>query len=236
VPQEEVSLPPVSAPPPTPPSEQTEPPPVSPVAPEVAPSPDPPDHRAQLPVVAPTDKPAPAPEPLSWKEALLAQLKRTQPRSVRMPTGTLAPTFNQLQSVAANDPRMHDEETERRLMVDHGAFFRRGVESLRRAWHPLEAVRRANRDPTRRCGWRTRTTFAVAVLDKTGRVVDVDLKDASGCADLDDEAVAAFKRVTRFPSPPLDLFKAPDGTPLETARFPVRFIVAFDGSVRLQWQ
>lgn len=165
----------------------------------------------------------------------MAQLKRTQPRRIESLTGVLAPSPSALQRVAANDPRMHDEETERRLMVDHGPFFRRGIDALRGHWHPNEVIQRANRDPARRCGERTRTTFAVAVLDKKGNVVDVDLKDTSGCVALDDEAIAAFKRVAQFPQPPLDLFKAPDGTPLETARFPVHFILSFDGQLHLRW-
>ena len=80
------------------------------------------------------------------------------------------------------------------------------------------------------------TTYAVAVLDKQGNVVDVDLKTPSGCPALDDEAVAAFKRVAQFPHPPDGIFVSPDGTPTETARYPVRFIVTFDGGFQLHWQ
>lgn len=131
---------------------------------------------------------------------------------------------------------MHDEENERRLMADHGPFFRRGIEALRASWHPNEALRGVSSDPVQRCGKRTRITFAVAILDKLGNVVDVDLKEPSGCPVLDDEAIAAFKRVARFPQPPLGLFQAPDGSALETARFPVHFILSFDGGLRLDWQ
>jgi TonB family protein len=225
--------------PPTPVKEREEPaapPAISPVAPELPPSAEPPEHRAQLPVVELAPEPVPPPKEPTWEEELKAQLRRTTPRLAPRPAGDLAPSAGTIHRVAANDPRMHDEETEQRLMVDHGAFFRRGLESLRGNWHPNEVLRRNRYDRRRRCSARTRTTFAVAVLDRTGNVVEVELKDPSGCDDLDDEAVAAFKRAAKFPRPPRGIFKAPDGTELETARFPVHFIVTFDGGLRLHWQ
>jgi hypothetical protein len=62
------------------------------------------------------------------------------------------------------------------------------------------------------------------------------VKRESGCPALDDEAVAAFKRVARFPHPPTGIFFLPDGTPTDTARYPVRFIVTFDGGLQLDWR
>ena len=85
------------------------------------------------------------------------------------------------------------------------------------------------------CGRKTRTTKAVAIINTEGTVVDVEMVDESGCAALDTEAVAAFKRVAQFPYPPKGLFVNPDGTPALTARYPVRFIVSFDGGLRLDW-
>jgi hypothetical protein len=41
--------------------------------------------------------------------------------------------------------------------------------------------------------------------------------------------------VARFPHPPPGIFFGPDGSELETARYPVRFIVTFDGLVHLDW-
>lgn len=212
---------------------QTPTPQTSPVAPELPPSPSPPENRAQLPVVETAATPAPPPQPAaSWGERLLASLATTPARA---PSGVLAPSAATLDRVAANDAKLHDDENERRLQEDYGPFFRRGIEALRGQWHPEEVLHSA-RGPTPRCGQRTRTTHAVAVIDRSGRVVDVDLTNASGCPQLDDEAVAAFLRVAHFPNPPAGLFVHPDGTPAVTARYPVRFIVSFNGGLRLDWR
>src|SRR5688572_32621312 len=65
-------------------------------------------------------------------------MPRPPPRSTLFPyttlfrsTGALAPSFNTLERVAMSDPRLHDEQTERRMMEDFGPFFRRGLEALR---------------------------------------------------------------------------------------------------------
>jgi TonB family protein len=236
--------PPAASPlsPPAPPKKPPRPRPAAPppstttVRPELPPSDEPPPNRAQLPVAELSPTPAPPPQPSSWKDRLKAQLDDTGPRAPKEPTGVLAPSFANLQRVALADARMHDEENEQRMMEDFGVFFRRGLEALRRDWHPDEVLDRTERDPTRRCGHSTRTTFAVAVLDKTGNVVDVELKNPSGCPDLDDEAVAAFKRVAQFPHPPQGIFVSPEGEPTQTARYPVRFIVTFDGGLKIDWR
>ena len=163
-------------------------------------------------------------------------LKATRPKVQRGLTGPLAPSFSTLNGVAAADPRQHDEENERRLVADNGVFFRRGLEALRGHWHPDEVLNAPGHEAAKRCGREARTTFAVAVLNKQGDVVDVDLKTPSGCPELDAEAIAAFKRVAQFPHPPAGIFTAPDGTPTETARYPVRFIVTFGGGLQLDWR
>lgn len=224
---------PPHAPPRAPPA--APPPSTSPVLPELPPS-DAPEDRARLPIAERAPEPAPPPAPSTWQEKLKAQLDATRPRAAPLPTGELAPSAAGLEQVALGDARLHDEETERRLMEDHGPFFRRGLEALRGRWHPEVVLRETERDPTRRCGHEKRTTYAVAILDKDGDVVDVDLKAPSGCPDLDEEAIAAFLRVARFPHPPAGIFVAPDGTPTETARYPVRFIVTFDGRLHIDWQ
>lgn len=229
--------PPAPQPPAKPkPKPRRAPPPPAPVAPELPPSDEPSETRAQLPVVEVSPEPAPPPEPdepQTWEERLKAQLAATTPKRPRMATGPLAPSFAQLQGTAAADPRLHDERTEQRLMQDFGPFFRRGLEALRGKWHPNEVLR----DPSvlRRCGQGTRTSYAVALLDREGNVADVELMRSSGCPELDDEAVAAFKRVGSFPYPPAGIFVGPDGSPMELARYPVRFIVSFDGGLRLDF-
>lgn len=228
-----------SAPPetPRPPTKRRAAPPPStaPVAPELPPSDAPPENRAQLPVVEPSPAPAPPPQPSTWAERVKEQLAATTPKAHRAPTGVLAPSAGTVERVAAADPRLHDEATEQRLQQDFGPFFRRGIELLRGHWHPDEVLALTERDPARRCGGRMRTTYAVAVLDREGDVVDVDLRRGSGCPELDVEAVAAFKRAARFPFPPEGMFVGPDGAPTTTARFPVRFIVTFDGGLRIEW-
>jgi TonB family protein len=215
------------------PARRSAPPPApSPVVRVLAPTPD---EHVELPVVEAAPEPAPAPKP-RWQQLLEGSLASSAPVRPRMPSGELAPSIALLERVALADPRLHDEETEQRLMQDHGAFFRRGLEALRGHWHPNEVLNATERDPARKCGHRTRTTFAVAVLDKQGNVVDVDLKNPSGCDELDQEAVAAFKRTAKFPYPPAGIFVTPDGEPMETARYPVRFIVTFDGGLRIDWR
>lgn len=208
------------------------PPPTSPVVPELPASQR--DDVAKLPVVEKAPEPTP---PSTWQERLSQQLAMSRPPTPKLPSGVLAPSATQLDRVVMSDASLHDEATERRLMQDHSQFFRRGLEALRSNWHPDVVLRETerSRDASRRCGARDRTTFAVAVLDRKGRVVDVDLKSDSGCADLDQEAIAAFMRVAQFPHPPEGIFVAPDGTPTETARYPVRFIVTFNGGLRLDW-
>ncbi len=210
-------------------------PPTSPVLPVLPPSQSPPENRAQLPVVE--QSPDPAPPPPSSFEQRMRDLASTAPRRPKQPTGELMPSYAAVERVAAADPRLHDEETEQRMMADYGPFFRRGLEALRGHWHPDEVLRATERDPSKRCGYEKRTTYAVAVLDKSGHVVDVDLKTPSGCPQLDEEAIAAFVRTAHFPNPPEGIFVAPDGTPTLTARYPVRFIVSFErGGFRLDWR
>lgn len=233
-------LPAMSPRPPPPPAKKTakkttsSPPPLtSPVLPALPPSEKPPENRAILPVVEKSPEPAPPPAPSGWKDRLLQSLAVKTPPA---PTGVLTQSLASLSQVVDNDPRMHDDDNERRLQENHGPFFRRGIEALRRTWHPDDALRTLDRgDPTRLCGRKTRTTKAVAIIDTEGTVVDVEVVDESGCAALDTEAVAAFKRVARFPYPPKGLFVNHDGTPAPTARYPVRFIVSFDGGLRLDW-
>ena len=230
--------PPKKAPPPpstTKPQKTTTPPPpsTSPVVPELPPSESPPENRAQLPVAERSLEPAPPPTG-SWRDRLRDSLKA--PSAPSAPQGPLAPSFRTLDKVAMSDAKLFDEQTEKRIAANFGPFFRRGIEALRGNWHPERVLRTLGDDPTALCGRERRETFAVAVLDKQGSVVDVEIKNPSGCPQLDVEAVAAFKRAAKFPFPPAGLFFAPDGTPTETTRYPVRFIVTFDGGFSLDWR
>lgn len=231
-------------PPPPPPSSSTEPPPppkkrkppkqappTTPVAPVLPASPAPPENRAILPDVPVSPEPAPPP-PSNWKESLLSSLAETTP-STRAPTGVLAPSFRTLQTVANNDPRMHDDTAEARIAENYGPFFRRGIEALRRTWHPEDPL--LSPEVRQRCQTTLRTTQAVATLDREGNIVDVEVKRSSGCPELDAEAVNAWRKVGQLPHPPRGLFVLPDGTPTDTARMPVRFIVSFDGGLRLDY-
>ena len=222
--------------PPPPSSKQRSPkraPRTSPVVPELPPSP--PKDRAQLPIVekAPTPAPPPAREQ-TWEERVRDSLATPAPK---IPTGVLAPSLATLDRVAASDARLFDEKTEQRLQEDFGTFFRRGIEALRGQWHPDEVLSRGDpRDASKLCGKQTRTTYAVAVIDRSGNVVDVDMRRSSECPQLDEEAIAAFLRVAQFPHPPSGLFVDSDGVQVATARYPVRFIVSFDGGLRLDWR
>ncbi len=207
------------------------PPQTSTVAPELPPSEAPPENRAQLPIVEVSPTPAPPPTG-SWKDRLTESLKPAP--TPRAPTGPLAPSFRTLDQVALSDAKLFDEQTEKRIAANYGPFLRRGIDALRGNWHPERVLDVA--DTRRACGHQNRTTFATAVMNKSGRVIDVELKNPSGCPQLDEEAIAAFLRVGEFPHPPAGMFIAPDGTTRETARFPVRFIVTFDGGISLDWR
>jgi TonB family protein len=232
--------PPPSAPraasrPPPPARRSAEPPSTSPVVPELPPTQHPPEAAAILPLVekAPDPvAPSPPPSPTSWKDQLLSSLS-SPPRPL---DGGRAPSTSTLAQVATADARLHDDENEQRLIVDYGPFFRRGLEALRATWHPDDVLRRDRSDEVRRCAQQTRETLGIAVINRDGDVVDVQLSRASGCPPLDGEALAAFRRVARFPHPPAGLFVDGVGAPSSTARLPVRFIVSFDGSVRLDWR
>jgi TonB family protein len=202
----------------------------SPVAPVLPASEQAPENRAQLPDVEVDPAPAPPPTP-SWRTMLQDALAQSTPG-----TTTLGPKASTLARIANADARLHDDDNERRLQTDFGPFFRRGIEALRPRWHPDEVLGDRQDPQTRRCAQQTRTTLAVAIIDRSGNVIDVELKSSSGCPSLDDEAIAAFRKVAQFPNPPEGLFVDGEGTPTKTARYPVRFIVTFDGRIRLDWQ
>jgi TonB family protein len=204
----------------------------TPVAPSLPTSDRPPSEAVRVPEAEPQPVPAPAPE--SWKERLMDSLGKTTPRRA---SGPLVPSNAAVSRIASDDVRLRDEVVERELMEDHGPFFQRGIEALRRSWKPMDVLRKGDAfDPTRLCGRETRTTFAVATIDREGNVLDVEVRMPSGCEPLDAEAVETFKRVARFPFPPKGLFIKPDGSPAATARYPVRFIVSFDGRSWLDWR
>jgi hypothetical protein len=231
-------LPPVRPPPPATPAQ-----PFAPVLPALPPSPVPPDNAAVLPLVErapdpllpvapPASSSSSSSSSLSWREQLLASLG-----SPARPAGdVLPPSFAALDRVAGADARLHDDKNEERLIVDYGPFFRRGLEALRARWHPDEVLGRGPRDEVQRCAREPRTTLGIAVIDRDGDVVDVELKASSGCPPLDTEALAAFRRVGRFDYPPAGLFVDGNGEPTPRARLPVRFIVTFDGRVELDWR
>ena len=226
--------PPTTTPPPkkTTKKQQQPPPSTSPVQPELPPSEKPPENRAILPPTEKSPDPAPPPQPSAWKQSLLSSLAETTPHTMP-PTGVLKPSFRTLQTVANNDMRLHDDEAEAEIAENFGPFFRRGIEALRRTWHPEDPL--MDPDVRRRCQTTLRTTQAVATLDRSGKILDVEVKRGSGCPELDAEAVKAWRLVAELPHPPKGLFVLPDGTPSETARMPVRFIVSFDGGLRLTY-
>ena len=229
--------PPSSSPPPTPPKKKTTksslpPPTTSPVQPVLPPQETPSETRAVLPPTETSPEPAPPPQPSSWRSSLLSSLAETTPKTT-VPTGVLAPSFRTLQAVANNDMRLHDDEREAEIAENFGPFFRRGIEALRRTWHPEDAL--LDPEVRKRCQTTLRTTQAVATLDRDGTIVDVEVKRGSGCPELDAEAVKAWRLVAQLPHPPKGLFVLPDGTPTDTARMPVRFIVSFDGGLRLTY-
>ena len=103
----------------------------------------------------------------------------------------------------------------------HSWFFNRVMGALYQHWRANEAHRA--HDPSGKVyGIRDRRTIIAVVLDRSGRLVDVQVKVSSGAPHLDDEAVAAFRRAQPFPNPPSEL-RDPDGH----IRFPMGFRLEF---------
>jgi TonB family protein len=91
----------------------------------------------------------------------------------------------------------------------HATFFNRIADAIRREWQGGHVL--SSNDPAGRVyGFEDRMTVLQVTLDRSGKVVDVNVASASGAIVLDDEAVRAFKEAGPFTNPPAQLFKGRD--------------------------
>ncbi|MCC7440138.1 MAG: energy transducer TonB [Bdellovibrionales bacterium] len=92
-------------------------------------------------------------------------------------------------------------------------YFERIRARLDLAWQPLlrEHLIKMYRSGRRLASDRDHTTRTRVVLDTRGKVVRVQLLEASGVLTLDDAAVEAFNQAGPFPNPPSGLI-SPQGT------------------------
>ncbi|MEI6804959.1 MAG: TonB family protein [Myxococcaceae bacterium] len=87
----------------------------------------------------------------------------------------------------------------------HASYFNRIKESVGRIWAPIPQMRRY--DPAGALiGKQDHMTVLEITLDKTGTVIDTQIKTSSGVFYLDDEAIRAFQKASPFPNPPQALF------------------------------
>lgn len=125
----------------------------------------------------------------------------------------LTPTPQELARLAgapANDYLPEVElDAETRLNAwrwKHATFFNRIADAIRREWQGGEVL--SVNDPGGRVfGFEDRMTIVQVTLDRTGKVVDINVAEESGAWVLDDEAVRAFKNAGPFANPPLQIFK-----------------------------
>jgi TonB family protein len=88
----------------------------------------------------------------------------------------------------------------------YASFFNRLKRQVAQIWDPNSVWRRA--DPTgTRYGTKTRTTEVRVSLSPKGELVKILVVSPSGSAELDDEAVRAFRAAGPFPNPPEGLIQ-----------------------------
>lgn len=111
-------------------------------------------------------------------------------------------------------PLFDVEEGEQTLLnarrFKYWGYFNRIHESIKRNWRPGQEYRRA--DPSGRVyGVKDRMTVLTVRLDRHGTLLDLAVREGSGIAPLDDEALRAFRAAEPFPNPPSGLV-GDDGT------------------------
>ncbi len=107
-----------------------------------------------------------------------------------------------------DSPLLDIEEGDRTLLnarrFKYWGYFNRIHDSIKRNWQPGQEYRRA--DPTGRVyGVKDRMTVLAVRLDRHGTLLDLSVREGSGVAPLDDEALRAFRAAEPFPNPPAGL-------------------------------
>jgi len=97
------------------------------------------------------------------------------------------------------------------------AYYERIRGKIRKIWEPVirEKVKHVFQSG-RKLASTDHATAVIITLDKSGALVNVQVKDGSGVRDLDDAAIEAFKQAEPFPNPP-------------------NGIIESDGKIRINW-
>lgn len=91
----------------------------------------------------------------------------------------------------------------------HAPFFNRIKERIRAIWSPQTQINRY--DPHGQLlGQMSRVTTLSITIDREGRLTNLFIKDKSGVAYLDEEAVRSLKAASPFLFPPEELFDGKD--------------------------
>ncbi len=111
----------------------------------------------------------------------------------------------------ANDYLEDVEESEATLLnsrqFKYASYFNRIKKGISQHWNPIVEYRK--RDPSGRIyGRKDRITVLQVVLNDDGSLNDISVKNSSGLAFLDHEAINAFNKAQPFPNPPKSLLGA----------------------------
>jgi TonB family protein len=116
-----------------------------------------------------------------------------------------------LAGLPRNDTLLVEEDNETSLNTHafkHATYFNRLKDAVSAVWSG-EGLRRV--DPTGKIyGVQDRITAVLVTIDRSGTVVDLQLKDSSGVEAADDDALQAIRRSQPYPQPPPQLFARDD--------------------------
>jgi TonB family protein len=143
-------------------------------------------------------------------------------------------TLEALSGLPANDDlevEEGDETALNALSYKHAPFFQRVADQIRREWQGGDILPRV--DPTGQTyGSDDRVTVVSVTIDVDGNIVDLAVKEPSGAAPLDDEAVRSTRVAGPFSHPPSALFRG-----RERFTFTFGFHIAFRRSrLDLDWR
>jgi TonB family protein len=147
------------------------------------------------------------------------------------------PTLNELARLAglpANDHLLLEEDDATSLNAfewKHATYFNRVADAIRRVWVGGQVLGQS--DPGGHVyGFEDRLTTVEVSIDPAGNVVDLVLREPSGAAPLDEEALRSFRVAGPFPNPPTALFRGG-----ERYSFSFGFAVNYNRStVDLNWR
>ena len=111
--------------------------------------------------------------------------------------------------IGTNDALKDIEEGEGTFLntfaFKYASFFNRIKRDVSDNWNPFAAARR--HDPSLKELYKDRSTRLYVVLDEAGKILSIRINKSSGVDFLDEEAIAAFERCSKFENPPKGMIK-----------------------------